>query len=280
MVHPSDEMLRTENERLRERVAELEGQLQRLRKFVLWMVIGMSNFTDMWRIALWQPTLLKKLLSSIPRNDTTHPSQDDSPTCDMGSLLKVLQSPDHRIRAIVCVTSAHLGDPSAVPHLIPLLGERRTLDGISLCDLAGGALRWLGAGELVDAFERVLVHGEMGALERLRPYRRPFIDAFLRALDSPNSRHILHALRALKVWNAVEVLPHLKSMVRLGWFNFPERVHQAINETIAHLESVANLPRPADGQPTVENLPRPADESAGATDNLPRPAEMPREGDG
>ena len=71
MVHPSDEMLRTENERLRERVAELEGQLQRLRKFVIWLVIGMSNFTDMWRIALWQPTLLKKLLSSIPRNDPT-----------------------------------------------------------------------------------------------------------------------------------------------------------------------------------------------------------------
>lgn len=40
MVHPSDEMLRTENERLRERVAELEGQLQRLRKFVIWLVIG------------------------------------------------------------------------------------------------------------------------------------------------------------------------------------------------------------------------------------------------
>jgi len=59
MVHPSDEMLRTENERLRGRVAELEGQLQRLRKFVIWLVIGMSNFTDMWRIALWQPTLLK-----------------------------------------------------------------------------------------------------------------------------------------------------------------------------------------------------------------------------
>ncbi|MFA0780730.1 MAG: hypothetical protein RJAPGHWK_002249 [Candidatus Fervidibacter sp.] len=277
MVHPSDEMLRTENERLRERVAELEGQLQRLRKFVIWLVIGMSNFTDMWRIALWQPTLLKKLLSSIPRNDTTHPSQDDSPTCDMESLLKVLQSPDHRIRAIVCVTLAHLGDPSAVPHLIPLLGERRTLDGINLCDLAGGALRWLGAGELVDAFERVLVHGEMGALERLRPYRQPFIDAFLRALESPNSRHILHALKALKAWDAVEALPRLKSMARWGWFNFPERVHQTIKEAVAHLESIANLPRPADGQGVAENLLRPAVGSEGTTANLPRPAEMPKE---
>lgn len=275
MVHPSDEMLRTENERLRERVAELEGQLQRLRKFVLWMVIGMSDYPDWWRF-----TLHEELPFFLPWNDATPPPHGDYPTCDMESLLQVLQFPDHRIRALVCVTLAHLGDLSVIPHLIPLLGERRTLDGISLCDLAGGALRWLGAGELVDAFERVVVHGEMGALERLRPYRRPFIDAFLRALDSPNSRHILHALRALKAWNAVEALPRLKSVARWGWFNFPERVHQAINETIAHLESVANLPRPADGQPTVENLPRPADESAGATDNLPRPAEMPREGDG
>jgi hypothetical protein len=276
MAHPSDEMLlRAENERLRERVAELEGQLQRLRKFVIWLVNGITDYPDWWDFQLGE-----ELPFFLPWNEARLPPDADHPACDMDSLLQLLQHRHHRLNAIVCATLVHLGDPSVVPHLIPLLGERKTLYDIRLWDLAGGALRWFGAGELVDAFERVLEHGDMEALERLRPYRQPFIDAFLRALRSPNNRHILHALKALKAWNAVEALPRLKSMARWGWFNFPERVRQAINETIAHLASIANLPRPADGQPTTENLPRPAVGSEGTTANLPRPAEMPKEGDG
>lgn len=73
----------------------------------------------------------------------------------------------------------------------------------------------------------------MEALERLRPYRKPVIEALTRVLDSYLSEQIANAARALKRRNAVEALPKLKAKLRWAWLNLSDdaRNQQSIWKT-------------------------------------------------
>ncbi len=168
------------------------------------------------------------------------------------------------------------GDPSVVPLLLPFLGELQVADGIRLSEEAAKALQQLGAGNLVDAFLRLLRNGDLSALEPLRSYRREIIEALTRALDSPLSEHIFNAAQALKAWNAVEALPKLRAKVRWGRLTLGEKAFKALDETVAHLERIARLPAAARPlEIPTDTLPRPATPQDIATDTLPRPAASP-----
>ncbi len=168
------------------------------------------------------------------------------------------------------------GDPSVVPLLLPFLGELQVANGIRLSREAAKALQQLGAGNLADAFLRLLHNGDLNALEPLRPYRREIIEALTRALNSPLSEHIFNAAQALKAWNAVEALPKLRAKVRWGRLTMDEKAFKALNETVAHLERIARLPAAAHpSEIPTDTLPRPATPQDIATDTLPRPAASP-----
>ncbi|MCX7968935.1 MAG: hypothetical protein N3B10_10700 [Armatimonadetes bacterium] len=152
------------------------------------------------------------------------------------------------------------------------------LSGFRLSEHAANALRKLGAGEIVNDFCRVVNEGDMEALERLRPYRKPVIEALTRALDSYLSEHIANAARALKRWNAVEALPKLKAKLRWAWLNLSDEARNACEEAAKHLENISRLPAPASPtQIPVDTLPRPADTKDFSTETLPSPAKAPKE---
>jgi len=193
-------------------------------------------------------------------------------------VVKFLNDPDLRIREEAVMTLGEWGNPAAIPHLIPLLGDLRIESGFRLSEHAASALRKLGAGEIVKAFYRVVNEGDMSALEQLKPYRKPVIESLIRALDSYLPEHIENAAKALKVWNAVEALPKLKSKLRWAWLNLSDAARRACEEAIKHLEDISRLPAPASPiQVPIDNLPRPADPTSFSTETLPSPAKVPKE---
>ncbi len=170
------------------------------------------------------------------------------------------------------------GNPAAIPLLIPLLGDLRVESGFRMSEHAAKALEKLGAGEIARAFYRVVNEGNLNALEQLRPYRKPVIEALMRALDSYLSEHIENAARALKAWNAVEALPKLRSKLRWAWLNLSDSARQSCEEAFRHLETLSRLPAPASPtQIPLDTLPRPADPNAFSTETLPSPAKAPKD---
>lgn len=197
-----------------------------------------------------------------------------------------------------------IGDPQAIPALIPFLGERE----------ADKALRKLGQGDFVDAFHKVLDSRDEDAIKKLREwgYRREVASAFIRVLDSPlvlvaeflnfrtlkveegsssesdrdsgllkvwqqTLRYALNSIWALAQLRAIEAIPLLERIERRrlalvpkdSWQDDPI-VAECI-QAIKILKFFATLPRPASFVlEDTSTLPRPAPApEAPSTDNLP-----------
>jgi hypothetical protein len=195
-----------------------------------------------------------------------------------------------------------IGDPQAIPALIPFLGEWE----------ADKALRKLGQGDFVDAFHKVLDSRDEGAIKKLWEwgYRREIASAFIRMLDSPlfaellnfrtlkveegsssesdrdsgllkvwqqTLRYALNSIWALARLRAIEAIPLLERIGRRrlalvpkdSWQDDPI-VAECI-QAIKILKFFATLPRPASFIPEdTSNLPRPAPApEAPSTANLP-----------
>jgi hypothetical protein len=195
-----------------------------------------------------------------------------------------------------------IGDPQAIPALIPFLGERE----------ADKALRKLGQGDFVDAFHKVLDSRDEDAIKKLREwgYRREVASAFIRVLDSPlvaellnfrtlkveegsssesdrdsgllkvwqqTLRYALNSIWALAQLRAIEAIPLLERIGRRrlalvpkdSWQDDPI-VAECI-QAIKILKFFATLPRPASFVlEDTSTLPRPAPApEAPSTANLP-----------
>lgn len=129
----------------------------------------------------------------------------------------MVNDPNLSVKEEALLILSDLGNPNAVPLIIPLLGDLKIESGFRLSEYAAHTLKKLGAGEIVSAFYQVVNEGDMSAFEQLRPYRKQVIEALVRSLDSYLSGHIGNAARALKNWNAIEALSKLKVKLRWAW---------------------------------------------------------------
>ena len=160
----------------------------------------------------------------------------DSSNEVISQIVELLNDANLRVREEAFALLGDLGNSAAVPLVIPFLGDLRLEGGFRAAEHAAKALERLGASEIVKSFRRIIDEGDLNALEILRPYRKPVIEALIRALDSYLSEHIENAAKALKAWNAVEALPKLKAKLRWTWFTLSERKRQACQDAVKHLE--------------------------------------------
>lgn len=286
--HPSYEELLAENERLRQRIAELVvPQLARQ--------LGNRNecksaFNQLLSMGKQAVSIFLQILSEphtiVSGNDVW--TWDANMACRLAAeglgrlkaseavepLMKILvNSSDVVLQMKAIWALGEIGDARAVPALIPLLGDQRPVRGLRLSEHAADALRKLGEGELVEAFFQTL-KGNQAALENLKGKHYPeAVEGLMRALDSHYTSRAANAAWALGELGAVEALSKLRSKV--GAFSLaPERVKEACKKAIAKLEVLATLPRPAQaGVPSIETLPRPASVSEVSKETLPRPAD-------
>lgn len=220
----------------------------------------------------------------------------------VGPLMNVLDDEDNVLRARAIWALSEIGDARAIPALIPLLGEQEILKElqysprpggtkskpgtgarqgerhkyfgtVNLRSLADHALHRLGAGELADAFTRVLTKRDVVALAPLKQqHQHQIIAAMTRALETGGLAYVSNAAWALGELGAVEALPMLLS--KIGFFSmFTEAadVREACAEAIEKLEFRATLPRSNAAAIATDSLPRSS--SAGdvvETDTLPR----------
>ncbi len=208
-------------------------------------------------------------------------------------LLDALFETDPTLRAKVLWAIGEIGDPQTIPALIPFLGDLRPArvrwttespeSGCSewrVSDWAADALTKLGEGELAQAFRQVLERGDKEALEFLRGHRerKAIVAGLMDALDCEKWAlwEACQAAWALGEMGAIEALPKLRKKAR--WLS-PEPLRKACEKTIAKLEMLSRLPRPADLTALeTSHLPKPADLTELSTETLPRPAETPKEG--
>lgn len=202
----------------------------------------------------------------------------ESPSDVISQIAQLLEDSNLKVREEAFTLLGDLGNPAAILLIIPFLGDLRVEGGFRATEHAAKALESLGASEIVKAFRRIIEEGDLNALETLRPYRKPVIEALIRALDSYLSEHIENAARALKAWNAVEALPKLKAKLRWAWLTLSDKARQACEDAVKHLENFSRLPAPVSPtQIQTEGLPSPADPTAISTENLPSPAKAPKE---
>jgi len=202
----------------------------------------------------------------------------DSPQNLVFQIAESLNDADLKVREEAFALLGDLGNPDAIPLIIPFLGDLRLEGGFRAAEHAAKALERLGASEIVKAFRRIIDEGDLNALEILRPYRKPVIEALIRALDSYLSEHIENAAKALKAWNAVEALPKLRAKLRWAFFTLSDKSRQACEDAVKHLENFSRLPAPVSPtQIQIEGLPSPANPSDIKTENLPSPAKVPKE---
>jgi len=187
-----------------------------------------------------------------------------------------------------------IGDPQAIPALIPFLGERE----------ADKALHKLGQGDFVDAFHKVLDSRDEDAIKKLREcgYRREVASAFIRVLDSPlvaellnlrmlevvekdsssesdrdsrllriwqqTLRHALNSIWALARLRAIEAIPLLERIGRRRLASIPKDSWQD-DPIVAECVQAIKILKP------FATLPRPASFVLEDTSTLPRPAPAP-----
>jgi HEAT repeat protein len=197
-----------------------------------------------------------------------------------------------------------LGDPKAIPVLLPLLGDLQSmemderlmlLDGLParekarirlkqgwqwrIADWAADALAKLGAQHLVDDFQRALHERDDEALQRLKAtFRSEVTTALMKVLDTYRHAPRLRETE-MRVSNAAWALGRLKAMEAISVLRrearrspFPS-VREICGQIVRELEALARLPMPAN--PTEfdrTNLPAIPNPNAFPTDNLPRPA--------
>ncbi|MFN4180063.1 MAG: HEAT repeat domain-containing protein [Armatimonadota bacterium] len=193
-------------------------------------------------------------------------------------IFELINDPDFRVKEEALSLLSDLGNAAAIPLLIPLLGDPQVVSGSRLGEHIAEALQRLGAGEIVSSFYRVVRDGDLSALEHLKPYRKPVIEALIRLLDSYFSEHIANSARALKEWNAIEALPKLRSKLRGAWLYLSDEARSACKEAVKHLEDLSRLPAPVSPtQIPIDTLPRPVDPTTFSAKNRPNLPEAPKE---
>jgi hypothetical protein len=188
------------------------------------------------------------------------------------ALVEVVDDRDDLVRAGAIEALGELGDPTAVPALIPMLGLSDTVGGRQVRGLAAAALDQMGAQGVVDAFELAL-QGNIDPLKKLAEsaHRSEIVQALVNALDASETAG--RAAAGLAALGAREGLPELRSAIRK--YVAMEPVRDACRSAVAELEALAALPRPARAEPESQTgtLPRPAAGSEGGVETLPRAVE-------
>jgi len=185
-------------------------------------------------------------------------------------LCEALEHPFSSVRAKAVWALGEIGDPSVVPHLIPLLGDcEKVSDYDMVSDHAATVLEKFGEGNLVNAFRKALT-GKLD--EQVRKilsdkYRPQVVKAFIKALNSESTIAAIGAAWALGELRFVEALPILERKARS--LLSPEKVRLACREAAAKLRPFAYLPAIPSVSPEVANLPRPATMTEIPTENLP-----------
>jgi len=205
-----------------------------------------------------------------------------------------------------------LGDPKAIPVLMPFLGNLQAIDiqqatvdeclalpdglpvreeeerlvkmlaqgwGRRISDWVAYALTKLGAQNLVDDFQRVLNERDEEALQRLKAnFQSEVVTALMKVLDT--YRHD-PCFRETEPWvsNAAWALGKLRATEAISVLRrearrspFPS-VREVCRQVVKELEMLARLPMPANlTEFDRTNLPTIPNPNAFPTDNLPRPA--------
>ena len=186
-------------------------------------------------------------------------------------LCEALEHPFSSVRAKAVWALGEIGDPSVVPHLIPLLGDcEEVSDYDMVSDHAATVLEKFGEGDLVHAFKKALT-GKLDEQARKilsGKYRPQVVKAFIKALNSELQSLAISAAWALGELRFVEALPVLERKARS--LLSPEKVRLACREAAAKLRPFAYLPAIPSVSPEVANLPRPATVTEIPTENLPR----------
>jgi HEAT repeat protein len=180
-------------------------------------------------------------------------------------LCEALEHPSPSVRAKAVWALGEIGDPSVIPHLIPLLGDCDTVS-----DQAATVLGKFGEGDLVHAFKKALSRkvDEQARKILTGKYRPQVVKAFIKALNSGSQLATIGAAWALGELRFVEALPVLERKARS--FLTPEQVRLACREAAAKIRPFAYLPAIPSVSPEIANLPRPATATEIPTENLPR----------
>jgi len=188
----------------------------------------------------------------------------------VGPLLTALRDANPNVAASAAWALSALGDPSAAPALIPLLGDLRMAGDQTVAAVAATALRHLGYPEAARRFSLAL-EGDPQALVEVNTADRPWYIAGLRqALDAEHPPVVRHAAGALARLGAVETLPALRKAARRP---ANSALAADLDAAIQALQERTRLPRPAAAPaPTAADLPRPADAAPTDSHTLPRPA--------
>jgi HEAT repeat protein len=180
-------------------------------------------------------------------------------------LCEALEHPSPSVRAKAVWALGEIGDPSVIPHLIPLLGDYDTVS-----DHAAIVLGKFGESDLVNAFKKALI-GKLDEQSRkilTGKYRPQVVKAFIKALNGESELAAIGAAWALGELRFVEALPVLERKARS--FLTPEQVRWACRDASAKLRPFAYLPAIPSVSPEIANLPRPATATEIPTENLPR----------
>jgi HEAT repeat protein len=180
-------------------------------------------------------------------------------------LCEALEHPVSSVRAKAVWALGEIGEPSVIPHLIPLLGDCDTVS-----DQAATVLEKFGEGDLVHAFKKALSRkvDEQARKILTGKYRPQVVKAFIKALNSGSQLAAIGAVWALGELRFVEALPVLERKARS--FLTPEQVRWACRDAAAKLRPFAYLPAIPSVSPEIANLPRPATATEIPTENLPR----------
>lgn len=190
-------------------------------------------------------------------------------------LLEVLDESEPRLRSSAIWALGEIGDAQAIPKIIRLLGDFRSVYVHKVCFFATKeALIKLGEGEILSPFFKVVRERDKEALQFLRshPYRKAIVEALMEVLNHyiVAMTEAINAAWALGELKAVEALPKLIRC--LSWFS-PKPLRQECQEAIAKIGEVMFLPMPANlTEIDTSRLPSPAKSSNFNTATLPRPA--------
>jgi hypothetical protein len=180
-------------------------------------------------------------------------------------LCEALEHPSPSVRAKAVWALGEIGEPSVIPHLIPLLGDCDTVS-----DQAATVLEKFGEGDLVHAFKKALSRkvDEQARKILTGKYRPQVVKAFIKALNSGSQLAAIGAAWALGELRFVEALPVLER--KACSFLTPMQVRLACREAAAKIRPFAYLPAVPSVSPEITNLPRPATATEIPTENLPR----------
>jgi HEAT repeat protein len=173
-----------------------------------------------------------------------------------------LNESDDNLRVKAVWALGEIGDPAAIPALIPLLGDETPVGGWQFSSYTAPALRRLGEGALVNALEAALEGSDTG-VDALQEHHCPALtETFRRLLDSLDPLRVAQTAWMCGELGSVELLPLLRQRGRAVRRTAAPLDLRRINEAIERLEAQTKLPRPAMAPSvSVHSLPRPSHEA-------------------